>query len=237
MNMLLKVNNIKVHYERGEALKGVSLEVMEGTIVCVIGANGAGKSTCLLAVSGLKALTSGEIWFLKKRIDIIPPHTIVNLGISQVPEGRRLFPYMTVLQNLKLGAYLRKGWKDARNTLEEVYGYLPILKQRSRQLAHSLSGGEQQILAIGRSLMANPKLLLLDEPSLGLAPLMVRTVAKLIKDINKAGISILLVEQSARLALDIADKGYLLKLGEVVLEGYVEELKRSPLVRRAYLGG
>jgi branched-chain amino acid transport system ATP-binding protein len=235
--MLLKVNNIKVHYERGEALKGVSLEVPEGAIVCVIGANGAGKSTCLLAVSGLKALTSGEIWFLNKRIDVMPPHTIVNLGISQVPEGRRLFPYMTVLQNLKLGAYSRKNWKEVRDTLEEVYDYLPILKQRSGQLAHSLSGGEQQILAIGRSLMAKPKLLLLDEPSLGLAPLMVRTVAKVIKGIKQTGISILLVEQSARLALDIADKGYLLKVGEVVLEGDVEELKKSPLVRRAYLGG
>ena len=214
----------------------VSLDLVEGDVAALIGANGAGKSTILRAISGLTNPTSGEIWFRGKRIDGLPSHEIVRQGIVQVPEGRRLFPYMTVLANLRLGTYLRKDWNGINEDLEQVFSRFPILKNRKRQQAGTLSGGEQQILAIARALLANPVLLMLDEPSLGLAPIMVDELARVIKDINQKGVSVLLVEQNVSLALRVADRGYALQIGRVAVEGSISELKSTETVRRAYLG-
>ena len=234
--MLLNLNDITVHYGTAEAVRGVSLEVAEGSVVSVIGANGAGKSTILKAISGLVPLTGGEILFQDKRIDGMATHKIVNTGIVQVPEGRRLFPYMSVLANLRLGAYLRKDKAAIEADLEGTFKLFPGLRERRNQKAGTLSGGEQQMLAIGRGLMARPKLLLLDEPSLGLAPIVINQLTDVIRDINKSGISVLLVEQNAGLVTKISERGYVLEVGKVVLEGNIKELMTDKLVQRAFLG-
>jgi len=235
--MLLKVKNITVHYGKSMALDDVSLEMAEGSVVTIIGANGAGKSTILRALSGLTPLTSGEIWFLNNRIDGIATTDIVKLGIAHIPEGRQLFPYLTVLSNLKLGASLRKDKAGINQDMDEVFKRFPILWDRRNQQAGTLSGGEQQMLAIGRGLMAKPKLLLMDEPSLGLSPIVVEQLGEVIKEINQRGVSVLLVEQNVPLALQVANRGYALQVGRVVLEGDIDEFKSTETVRRAYLGG
>ena len=235
--MLLGVKNITVHYGKSLALDDVSLEVAEGSVVSIIGANGAGKSTILRAISGLTPLTSGEIWFLNQRIDGMTTTDIVKIGIVQIPEGRQLFPYLTVLSNLKLGASLRKDTDGISKDLEEIYKLFPILLERRNQNAGTLSGGEQQMLAIARGLMAKPRLLLMDEPSMGLAPIVVERLGEVIKDINGRGVSILLVEQNVQLALGVATRGYALQVGKVVLEGDIDKIKSSETVRKAYLGG
>jgi branched-chain amino acid transport system ATP-binding protein len=235
--MLLEVKNITVHYGKSLAIQDVSLEVAEGSVVSIIGANGAGKSTILRTISGLTPLTSGEIWFLNQRIDSMSTTEIVKLGIVHIPEGRQLFPYLTVLSNLKMGASLRKDTDGINKDLEEVYKLFPILRDRRNQNAGTLSGGEQQMLAVGRGLMAKPRLLLMDEPSLGLAPIVVERLGEVIKDINSRGVSILLVEQNIYLALGVAVRGYALQVGKVVLEGDIDDIKSSYVVKRAYLGG
>jgi len=235
--MLLEVKNITVHYGKSMALDDVSLEVAEGAVVAIIGANGAGKSTILRAISGLTPLISGEIWFLNKRVDSMATTEIVKLGIVHIPEGRHLFPYLTVLSNLKLGASLRKDRAGINKNMDEVFEHFPILWDRRNQQAGTLSGGEQQMLAIGRGLMAKPKLLLMDEPSLGLAPIVVEELARAIEDINQSGVSVLLVEQNVPLALGVASMGYALQVGRVVLEGDIDKIKSSDIVKRAYLGG
>lgn len=235
--LLLSIKDIRVHYDSVEAVKGVSLEMNQGMIVTLIGANGAGKSTILRAISGLRPPSSGEIWLEGRRIDKLPPPKIVKLGIGHAPEGRRLFPYMGVLENLKLGAFLRDNRKDIQEDLGTVFTHFPILKERVSQQAGTLSGGEQQMVAIGRALMAKPKLLLLDEPSMGLAPLLVREIAKIILDINGMGTSIILVEQNANMALRIAHRGYVIETGRVALEGNSSELLYNEQVKKAYLGG
>jgi branched-chain amino acid transport system ATP-binding protein len=237
MNMLLNAKQITVHYGKSLALNNVSLEMEEGSVVTIIGANGAGKSTILRAVSGLMPLSSGEIWFLGKRIDGLTTTDIVKLGIVHIPEGRRLFPHLSVLSNLKLGASLRNDVDGINRDLEDIYKRFPILWNRRNQHAGTLSGGEQQMLAIARGLMAKPKLLLMDEPSLGLSPIVIDELARVIEDINKQGVSVLLVEQNIPLALRVADKGYALQVGRIVLEGDIEEFKSTETVKRAYLGG
>jgi branched-chain amino acid transport system ATP-binding protein len=235
--MLLRVKALTVHYGKAAAVDDFSLEVVEGTVVTIIGANGAGKSTILKALSGLIPLTSGEIWFQDRRIDGMAPYNIVSLGLVQIPEGRRLFPYLTVLSNLKLGASLRKDKAGIKKDMEEVFEHFPILWGRHNQKAGTLSGGEQQMLAIARSLMAKPKLLLMDEPSLGLAPLLVNELVPIIKDINERGVSVLLVEQNVPLALKAAKRAYALRVGKVILQGDIDEFKSSEIVKKAYLGG
>ena len=235
--MLLEIKDITVHYGKSMAIQDVSLGVAEGAVVSIIGANGAGKSTILRALSGLVSSTSGEIWFMSNRIDGRETTEIVRLGISLVPEGRQLFPYLSVLSNLKLGASLRRDKDGINNSLEEVYKLFPRLQERRNQKAGTLSGGEQQMLAIGRGLMARPKLLCMDEPSLGLAPIVIEQLGEVIKDINQRGVSVLLVEQNVHLALGVASRGYALQVGRVVLEGDIEKMKSSDIVKRAYLGG
>ena len=235
--MLLQVEHITVKYGKAIAVKEISLEVPEGKVVTIIGANGAGKSTILKALSGLTPLASGEIRFAGQRIDGLKPYEIVELGLVHVPEGRKLFPYLPVMSNLKLGASLRKDKEGIKKDLDEVFDHFPRLRERRNQNAGTLSGGEQQMLAIGRGLMANPKLLLMDEPSLGLAPILVAQLVPVIKNINKKGVSVLLVEQNIPLALGVADRGYALQVGKVVLEGSIEEFKTNGIVKRAYLGG
>jgi branched-chain amino acid transport system ATP-binding protein len=235
--MLLDVKDITVHYGKAIAVDSVSLEVAEGAVVTIIGANGAGKSTILKALSGLISLTSGQIWFLDRRIDGMAPYHIVSLGLVQIPEGRRLFPYLTVLSNLKLGASLRKDKAGITKDMGEVFEHFPILKERRDQKAGTLSGGEQQMLAIARSLMAKPKLLLMDEPSLGLAPLLVNELVPIIKNINERGVGVLLVEQNVPLALKTATSAYALQVGKVILKGDIDQFKGSEIVKRAYLGG
>ncbi|MGD0236840.1 MAG: ABC transporter ATP-binding protein [Syntrophorhabdales bacterium] len=234
---MLEIRDLSVHYGKAEALKHISAKVEEGAIVALIGANGAGKTTTLKTISGLKAPTSGEIRFEGKRIDAIPAHAIVKLGIAHIPEGRMVFARMTVFDNLRTGAYLRKEKHQIASDIETMYEHFPVLAQRRGQLAGRLSGGEQQMLAIGRALMARPKLLLMDEPSMGLSPLMVEEVGKIISDINKSGISIMLVEQNARLALELAHRAYIMEVGAVVLEGESQELANNDRVKRVYLGG
>jgi branched-chain amino acid transport system ATP-binding protein len=234
---LLEVKNITVHYGKSLAVEDISLEVAEGSVVSIIGANGAGKSTILKAISGLVQLTSGEIWFQGKRIDGMNTTDIVKLGIVQIPEGRHLFPYLTVLSNLKLGASLRKDKASINQDMARVFELFPRLQERRNQKAGTLSGGEQQMLAIARGLMAKPKLLLMDEPSLGLAPIVVDELAMVIKDINQSGVSVLLVEQNVPLSLGVATMGYALQVGRVVLEGDIDKIKSSDVVKRAYLGG
>lgn len=235
--MLLEIKDLRVHYGRAEALKGISISVEEGTIVALIGANGAGKTTTLRTISGLKRPTSGEIWFKCKRIDRVPPHHIVKLGIGHIPEGRGVFAPMTVLDNLLMGAYLRKDRDQIDKDIDSIYQHFPILKERSKQGAGSLSGGEQQMLAVGRALMNNPKLLLMDEPSMGLSPILVADVGNIIRDINRTGITIILVEQNARMALELANKAYVLEVGSITLKGDAKELANDERVKKAYLGG
>jgi len=234
---MLSVKDIWVHYNAAEAIKGVSLEIDQGMLGTLIGSNGAGKSTILRAISGLRPLSSGEIWFEGRRIDRLSAPRIVKLGISHAPEGRRLFPFMTVVENLKVGAFLRKNREEITEDLEGVFSYFPILRERKKQPAGTLSGGEQQMLAIGRALMTKPKLLLLDEPSTGLAPLLVQIIAKIILRINKQGTGIVLVEQNANIALRLAHRAYLIETGRVVLQGDAKDLLRDEHIKRAYLGG
>jgi branched-chain amino acid transport system ATP-binding protein len=232
-----RVQNLRVFYERVEALKGISIDVESGAIATLIGANGAGKSTTLRAISGLVGVSSGEIYFQGKKMDGLSPQQIVRAGIAHVPEGRRVFPYMSVKENLMLGAFRRKDKEGIRGDLEGVFEHFPILKERRSQSAGSLSGGEQQMLAIGRAMMSKPQLLLLDEPSLGLAPLMVKEVGRIIVDINQRKVGIILVEQNAQMALRLAKKGYVLETGSIALQGEASELIDNEHVRKAYLGG
>jgi branched-chain amino acid transport system ATP-binding protein len=234
---VLEVKGIDVYYGAIHALKGLSLEVEEGSIVTLIGANGAGKTTTLKSISGLLRLRNGAIMFKGSDISKVAPEKIVGLGISQVPEGRRVFSTMTVLENLEMGAYLRKDKKGIESDLENVFTRFPRLKERRKQTAGTLSGGEQQMLAIGRALMARPELMLMDEPSMGLAPLLVKEIFEIIKDINARGTTILLVEQNANMALSIANRAYVIETGEIVLEGTAEQLINSEEVKKAYLGG
>jgi len=233
---MLNVKNITVNHGKVAAVRGVSFDVEEGEIVTLIGANGAGKSTILKTISGLNKTASGEIYFEGKRIDRLLTHDIVKLGVSQVPEGRKLFPRMTVMENLEMGAYLRSSTKDVEGDFTRVFKYFPVLGDRRKQHAGSLSGGEQQMLAIGRSLMARPRLMLLDEPSIGLSPLMSQTIVKIISVINQEGVSILLVEQNAKLALKLAHRGYVLETGRIALGGAAAELLQDDAVKSAYLG-
>jgi branched-chain amino acid transport system ATP-binding protein len=232
---MLTLSDIFVSYGMIAALKGVSLEVRQGEIVALIGANGAGKSTTLMAISGVAGLTSGSVRYGDRRISGMPPHEIVALGISQVPEGRRILPRMTVRENLEMGAFLGdKG--QLEQDIERVFAMFPALADRSRQQGGTLSGGEQQMLAIGRALMSRPKLLLLDEPSLGLAPIIVSRIFKIIEEINGQGTTILLVEQNAKAALRLATRAYVMESGKVVMQGPASELASDPGIKKAYLG-
>jgi branched-chain amino acid transport system ATP-binding protein len=233
---LLRLDGLDVHYGAIHALRGISFEVREGEIVTLIGANGAGKSTTLRAVSGLLKPTGGSISFRGAAIGGVKPYKLVERGLSHAPEGRGIFSNLTVRENLFLGAFLRRDQDQIAQDLERVFSLFPILRERERQMAGTLSGGEQQMLSIARALMARPKLLLLDEPSLGLAPQLTETIFRIIEEINRAGVTILLVEQNAHLALGIANHGYVLETGQVVQSGTGQELLRSPEVRKAYLG-
>lgn len=234
---MLAVKGIDVYYGNIQALKGVTVTVEEGEIVTLIGANGAGKSTLLKTLSGLLKPKSGTIEFLGNSIAGKPAQGIVKSGISHVPEGRRVFANLTVEENLELGAFLRKDKKGIDADMKKVYDTFPRLLERRKQMSGTLSGGEQQMLAMGRAIMAKPKLLLLDEPSMGLAPLMVKTIFEVVKDINAQGTTILLVEQNANMALSVASRGYVIETGKVVLSGSADELQSSEEVRKAYLGG
>lgn len=234
---MLKVEELDVYYGNIQALKGISLEVNEGEIVTLIGANGAGKSTLLKTLSGLLKPKAGLINYMGNSIAGKPAQGIVKAGISHVPEGRRVFANMTVEENLELGAYLRKNSKEIRKDFDKVYELFPRLQERRKQLSGTLSGGEQQMLAMGRAIMAKPKLLLLDEPSMGLAPLMVKTIFHIIEEINREGTTILLVEQNANVALSIANRAYVVETGRVVLSGPAAELQASEQIKMAYLGG
>jgi branched-chain amino acid transport system ATP-binding protein len=235
--MLLSVRDLAVRIGRIEALRGISLEVPEGTIVALLGANGAGKSTTLRAISGLIRPAAGEIYYRGETVHQKSPREIVALGIVQVPEGRRLFPRMSVMENLEVGAYLRSEPKAIlRREVEEIFRHFPILQERRWQQAGSMSGGEQQMLAIGRGLMARPNLLLLDEPSLGLAPLMVEEISKIIGEINLSGVTLLLVEQNAEMALSVAHHGFVLEIGRIALHGSAADLLATETIRHAYLG-
>jgi branched-chain amino acid transport system ATP-binding protein len=234
--LILEMKDARVTYGKAEVLRGVSIEAEEGEIVTLIGSNGAGKTTTLRAICGLKALHSGEIWFRDRKINGMLPHDIVKMGIAHVPEGRRVFSTMTVRENLELGAYLRKDKQKMAEDLENIYRSFAVLKERQKQTAGSLSGGEQQMLAIGRALMAGPSLLLLDEPSLGLSPLLVREVARIIRNINRGGMSIILIEQNARMAFKLAQRAYILEVGNIILQGDARDLANDERVKKAYLG-
>jgi len=235
--MLLEARDISVNYGKVEAVKGVSFQVAEADVVTILGANGAGKTTILKAISGLKHLTSGEILFCDKRIDGSKPSRIVGLGIGHVPEGAHVFPDMNVQDNLALGAFVRKDRKDIKKDLEKIYAHFPVLRRRSRQKAGSLSGGEQQMLAIGRAMMCKPRLLLMDEPTIGLSPILIDEIEKIIVFIRQNGVSVFLVEQNAGLALKLADSGYVVENGQIALSGTREELISNEDVKKAYLGG
>jgi len=233
---VLEVKDLRVHYGTVEAVKGVSFAISERAIVSLIGANGAGKTTCLRALTGLVKPSGGEVRFENTSLVGLAPHQIVRLGIAHVPEGRRLFPKMTVLENLRMGAYLRTKRAEVASTLGMIYEHFPILRERGRQRAGSLSGGEQQMLAIARALMNRPRLLLLDEPSMGLSPIMTAEIGKVIRQINAQDVSIILVEQNALLALTLARYGYVLETGLVVMQGNARELLQDEGVKKAYLG-
>ncbi len=234
---MLKLDKIDVYYGAIHALKNLSLEVNEGEIVTLIGANGAGKSTTLKTISGLIRPKNGDVLFNDQSIISVPAQNIVKMGISQVPEGRRIFANLTVLENLEMGAYLRKDKAGIKETMEKVFDKFPRLKERLSQRAGTLSGGEQQMLAMGRALMSQPKLLLLDEPSMGLAPILVKEIFSIIKEINDQGTTILLVEQNANMALSIASRAYVLETGRIVASGSASELLASEQIKKAYLGG
>jgi len=238
---LLKLKNIHTFYGPIEAVKGIDLEVKRGEIICLIGSNGAGKSTTLMTISGILRPAAGAISFEGRTINDLPPHMIVGMGISQVPEGRRIFPRLTVMENLEMGAYsagnsgvLNK--TRTKDQLERVLSLFPVLKERQKQQGGTLSGGEQQMLAIARALMSNPKMLLLDEPSLGLAPILVSKIFKIIREINNEGVTILLVEQNAHAALSLSSRGHVLESGRITLQGTGEELLNNERVKKAYLG-
>jgi branched-chain amino acid transport system ATP-binding protein len=233
---MLEVKDLRVHYGTVEAVKGVSFQISERAIVSLIGANGAGKSTILRALTGLVQPSGGEVRFENTSLIGLAPHQIVRLGIAHVPEGRRLFPKMTVLENLKMGAYLQTNKAGVASTLEMIYTHFPILKERGRQRAGSLSGGEQQMLAMARALMNRPRLLLLDEPSMGLSPIMTAEIGKIIRQINALDVSIILVEQNAMLALTLAQYGYVLETGTLAMHGKAQELLQDDGVKKAYLG-
>ncbi|OGP53149.1 MAG: ABC transporter ATP-binding protein [Deltaproteobacteria bacterium RBG_13_52_11] len=233
---MLEVNNIDTFYGKVQALWDVSLKIDKGEIVALVGANGAGKTTLLNTISGLLCPVSGTAKFLNKRIDGLPPHSIVELGMSHVPESRRLFPDMTVRENLEMGAYLLRAWKQKEETLAQVYELFPSLKERKGQLARTLSGGEQQMLAMGRGLMSRPKLCMLDEPSNGLSPLLVIEIFDIIQGLRDRGIAILLIEQNVRQTLEIADRAYVLENGRIVSKGKSKKLLQNDHIKKAYLG-
>jgi branched-chain amino acid transport system ATP-binding protein len=238
MTRLLDVQNLVVTYDRAPALRGASMTLDPGEIVALIGANGAGKTTTLRAITGLKRPQSGEVWFAGERIDGLAPQEIVARGVVMVPEGRHVYPFMSMNDNLLMGAYLRRDKRAVRDDLDRIFVRFPRLKERSRQQAGTLSGGEQEMLVVGRALMARPKLLLLDEPSLGLAPLMMAEIARLVTAINREdGVSVILVEQNSRLALKISHRAYVLETGSVSLSGEARNLLGDDAIRRAYLGG
>lgn len=234
--MMLKVEDLVVSYGGIEALKGISIEVEEGKIITLVGANGAGKSTTLRSIVGLVKPKSGKIIFEDKNLQNVQTKDLVKMGITLVPEGRRVFPNLSVLENLKLGAFARKDETNIKSDLEWVYSLFPRLKERTWQLAGTLSGGEQQMLAVGRALMSRPRLMMMDEPSLGLAPLIVKEIFRIIKEVNKKGVTILLIEQNANAALHIADTGYVLETGKIALTGTGKELLSNDDVKKAYLG-
>ena len=235
--MLLEIQDVHVHYHKVAALKGITMSVPTGGIVTIIGANGAGKSTTLRTISGLERPTQGEILFDGERIDHMLPEDIVRLGIAQVPEGRRIFPDLTVEENLRTGAFLRDDQDAIEEDLQSVYKHFPRCEERRTQWARTLSGGEQQMVAIGRALMSKPRLLLLDEPSMGLSPVMVEEIARIVVEISKQGVPVVLVEQNAELALHLADFAYVLETGTIALEGTAGDLRENDHVKKAYLGG
>lgn len=234
--MLLETRGVHVNYGKAQALKAIDISVDEGEVVALIGANGAGKTTLLRSISGLKQIAAGEIYFAEERIDQLPAHKLVKKGIAHVPEGRIVFGPMTVTDNLRMGAYLRKNKTAVKADIEKIHEHFPRLKERGGQLAESLSGGEQQMLAVARALMAKPRLLLMDEPSMGLSPLMVEMVGEIINNIRAEGLSVLLVEQNATMALALSDRAYVLEVGSIVLEGSAAEVAGNEAVRKAYLG-
>ncbi len=233
---MLELHDVHSYYGNIHALKGISLSVDEGEIVTLIGSNGAGKSTTIRTVSGLMHPRHGQIWLEGRRIDGMPAHKIVGMGVGQAPEGRWIFPKLTVMENLEMGAFVRADRAGINDDFEHVFELFPRLKERRSQHGGTLSGGEQQMLAIGRALMANPRLLLLDEPSMGLAPVLVEAIFETIQDINRQGTTILLVEQNALMALYVAHRGYVLQTGEIVLEGPANDIAKNEMVRKAYLG-
>ncbi len=235
--MLLEIRNLHVQYNKVAALKGIDITVPDDGIVTIIGANGAGKSTTLRAISGLVRASQGEIIFAGERIDRLAAEKIVGLGVAHVPEGRRVFPNLTVEENLRSGAFLRSDKAEIAKDLDQVFGHFPRLKERRKQWARSLSGGEQQMLAIGRALMSRPKMLILDEPSMGLSPVMVQEVARIVREIVERGVPVVLVEQNAEMALRLAQFAYVLETGRITLQGPAHELHDNEHVRRAYLGG
>jgi len=235
--VLLEVRDLHVSHDRAECLKGISMAVEEGSVVSIVGANGAGKTTFLKTISGLHKPVRGSITFLGRRIDGMPGDQVARAGIVQVPEGRMVFAPMTVEDNLLVGAHMRDSRRDVAKDMEAVFERFPDLRHKRRQMAGSLSGGQQQMLAVGRALMARPKLLLMDEPSIGLSPLMVAEVGRIIKDINREGIAIVLVEQNARMALKLSERAYILEIGTITLEGKAEDIARDERVKKAYLGG
>ncbi len=234
--MLLELKNTAVHYGKVEAIQNVSISVNKGDIVTLIGANGAGKSTTLRMISGLVRPSSGDVLFEGESITELPPEDVTGIGIAHIPEGRRVFPQMTVMENLEMGSYLRKDAKEIKTNMELVFSHFPRLKERAKQAAGTMSGGEQQMLAMGRGLMSNPRLILMDEPSLGLSPIMCQEIARIIKEFHNHGKTIVLVEQNARLALSLADYGYVLETGNIALEGKATQLSEDDGVRQTYLG-
>ena len=232
---MLRLEDVSVSYGMIDALKGISLAIEQGEIVALIGANGAGKSTTLMSISGISALRSGRIWYEGKMISGLPAHMIVQMGVSQVPEGRRIFPRMTARENLEMGAFSRDK-QELTIDMGRVFDMFPVLSERSNQLGGTLSGGEQQMLAIGRALMSRPRLLLLDEPSLGLAPIIVSRIFKIIKEINQKGTTVLLVEQNAKAALRLAHRAYVMETGKIVMQGEASVLEKDPGIKKAYLG-
>ena len=234
---MLEVKDLNVYYGMIQAIKGISFEVNQGEVIALIGANGAGKTTTLHAVTGLTPVKSGHIFFEGKDITKVPAHKIVSMGMAHVPEGRRVFAQLSVYQNLKMGAYTRKDKDEIRQTLDMVYEHFPRLEERKNQMAGTLSGGEQQMLAMGRAMMSEPKLLMLDEPSMGLAPILVEQIFDIIRELHKAGATILLVEQNAQMALQVANRAYVLETGKITLSGSGKELLESDSIKKAYLGG
>ncbi|PLZ01221.1 ABC transporter ATP-binding protein [Burkholderia sp. WAC0059] len=233
---MLKIKGLQVNYGGIQAVKGVDLDVAQGELVTLIGANGAGKTTTMKAITGLKAYSAGDIEFLGQSIKGVPPHELLKRGLAMVPEGRGIFARMSIIENMQMGAYLRKDKDGIKNDVERMFGFFPRLKERSTQLAGTLSGGEQQMLAMSRAIISKPKLLLLDEPSMGLSPIMVEKIFEVVREISKEGITVLLVEQNARLALQAANRGYVMDSGLVTMEGNAKDMLDDPKVRAAYLG-